>query len=97
PASTPAESPRRARSASEGSASQRATDAAAGPRRARSASEGSASQRAEGADAEQTRPDTATPRSSDAPWHHARPAFDEREEKDTEQTPNPEDPAGGRQ
>ncbi|MFD7405592.1 NADH-quinone oxidoreductase subunit C [Streptomyces sp. NPDC059866] len=97
PASTPAESPRRARSASEGSASQRAEGAAAGPRRARSAGEGSASQRAEGTDAEQTRPDTAAPRSSDAPWHHARPTFDEREEKDTEQTPDPEDPAGGRQ
>ncbi|MEH6376690.1 hypothetical protein V7793_20515, partial [Streptomyces sp. KLMMK] len=47
----------------------------AAPRRARSASDGSASQ------AEAGRPaDTAekpSPRSSDAPWHHARPAFEE--------------------
>ncbi|MFJ4471996.1 NADH-quinone oxidoreductase subunit C [Streptomyces sp. NPDC089424] len=63
-------------------AAQPGTDAPAAPagprpRRARSASEGSASQRAaEEPTAEQpTRP--ATSRSSDAPWHHARPAFDE--------------------
>ncbi|MFF4210731.1 NADH-quinone oxidoreductase subunit C, partial [Streptomyces sp. NPDC001796] len=83
--------PRRARSASEGSASQRAEGGAepatpsAGPRRARSASEGSASQRAEApaagapvAEGTPRRPDVA-PRSSDAPWHHARPAFDKPE------------------
>ncbi|MFH9399970.1 NADH-quinone oxidoreductase subunit C [Streptomyces sp. NPDC017638] len=45
----------------------------AAPRRARSASEGSASQRAR------------APRSSDAPWHHARPAFEE-----PEPTPEPQ-------
>ncbi|MFV0134277.1 NADH-quinone oxidoreductase subunit C [Streptomyces sp. HMX87] len=61
--------PRRARSASEGSASQRP----AGPRRARSASEGSASQR----EPSPAQTPAAAPRSSDAPWHHARPAFDE--------------------
>ncbi|GGT27705.1 NADH-quinone oxidoreductase subunit C [Streptomyces chromofuscus] len=86
--------PRRARSASEGSASQRAEDTAAagqagpsattppaGPRRARSASEGSASQRAQEPAAEKpTRP--TAPRSPDAPWHHARPAFDEPGAKD---------------
>ncbi|MGX1132443.1 NADH:ubiquinone oxidoreductase subunit C [Streptomyces glaucescens] len=78
--------PRRARSATEGSASQRATPP--GTRRARSAGEGSASQRAEAPAAEApapeapaaetpvARPGTA-PRSPDAPWHHARPAFDE--------------------
>ncbi|MFF9027442.1 NADH-quinone oxidoreductase subunit C [Streptomyces iakyrus] len=50
----------------------------AGPRRARSVSEGSASQRA-GSDRGDSRPGRAstTPHSSDAPWHHARPAFDE--------------------
>ncbi|MGW3632799.1 NADH-quinone oxidoreductase subunit C [Streptomyces sp. NPDC005122] len=69
--------------------------APAGPRRARSAGQGSASQRAEGtgetpvaapvsadgptAPATPSRP--TAPRDSDAPWHHARPAFDE---------PNPE-------
>lgn len=68
--------PRRTQSASEGSASQRA---GTGPRRARSASEGSASQRAAAADRSPVPP--ATPRSPDAPWHHARPAFDESEPK----------------
>ncbi|MFJ4838295.1 NADH-quinone oxidoreductase subunit C [Streptomyces sp. NPDC088746] len=65
---------RRARSASEGSAAQRpdaaeTPQAAAPPRRTRSASQGSASQ-----------PPPATPESGtakDAPWHDARPAFDE--------------------
>ncbi|MFF9311106.1 NADH-quinone oxidoreductase subunit C [Streptomyces sp. NPDC014748] len=67
-----------------------------GPRRARSASGGSASQRS-GATPEppqeaaqrslrESRP-AAPPRSADAPWHHARPAFDEPE-------PSPE-PASG--
>ncbi|MFF1273661.1 NADH-quinone oxidoreductase subunit C [Streptomyces marokkonensis] len=83
---------RRARSASEGSASQRSdTPAAGGPRRARTASEGSASRRAaaDGAAAagEEAAPTEggpdhrppAAPRSPDAPWHHARPAFTEPE------------------
>ncbi|MED7821943.1 NADH-quinone oxidoreductase subunit C, partial [Streptomyces chiangmaiensis] len=91
--------PRRVRSASEGSASQRAAEAgagqaaapagpAAGPRRTRSASGGSASQRAAASEAQGQGPVTeppAAPRSSDAPWHHARPAFDE-----SEPTPSPE-------
>ncbi|MER6124390.1 NADH-quinone oxidoreductase subunit C [Streptomyces sp. NPDC001795] len=82
--------PRRARSASEGSVSQRGaeggagaaaeTAAPAGPRRARSASEGSASQRAGASATEDTAPKpSVAPRTSDAPWHHARPAFDEPE------------------
>ncbi|MGV9243374.1 NADH-quinone oxidoreductase subunit C [Streptomyces sp. NPDC003710] len=87
---TPA-GPRRARSTSEGSASQRAEAdtgataapaAPAGPRRARSASEGSASQRA----AEHA----AAPRSADAPWHHARPAFDEQEPTAPEPSAKPQ-------
>ncbi|MEW2421032.1 NADH-quinone oxidoreductase subunit C [Streptomyces nigra] len=101
---------RRARSASEGSASQRTP---ATPRRSRSASEGSASQRpapeaptptAPAPEGEGEAPAPATPddgpapgtpapdaaapgtgapaaprapRSPDAPWHHARPAFEE--------------------
>lgn len=107
----PASTPRRARSASEGSASQRPGPAApegpadasggegqeaTGPRtptarRGRSASEGSASQRTDSTagrsdeagpsgTAGETRPapkPAAAPRSPDAPWHHARPAFDE--------------------
>ncbi|MFF2650880.1 NADH-quinone oxidoreductase subunit C [Streptomyces sp. NPDC058045] len=49
--------------------------AAARPRRSRSASGGSASQRSEGAPAPE--PGAPKPESGDAPWHHARPAFDE--------------------
>ncbi|WP_416973403.1 NADH-quinone oxidoreductase subunit C [Streptomyces sp. 4F14] len=47
----------------------------AGPRRNRSASQGSASQRTR--PPEPTPRRTTAPRSSDAPWHHARPAFDD--------------------
>ncbi|MEV5136432.1 NADH-quinone oxidoreductase subunit C, partial [Streptomyces syringium] len=87
PAAAPERPARRSRSVSEGSASQAApsaeaagTDAPARPaRRSRSASEGSASQAAPPAEAgtpasERPRP---APRSADAPWHHARPAFEE--------------------
>ncbi|MFF7368316.1 NADH-quinone oxidoreductase subunit C [Streptomyces tricolor] len=56
--------------------------APARPRRARSASEGSASRRTPAATDR-----SPAPRSSDAPWHHARPAFDEPE---PEHTPEPE-------
>ncbi|GAA0905917.1 NADH-quinone oxidoreductase subunit C [Streptomyces thermoalcalitolerans] len=54
---------------------------AARPRRMRSASEGSASQRAAGAQdtGRRTPAAPAAPRGSDAPWHRARPAFDEPE------------------
>ncbi|MFI0506327.1 NADH-quinone oxidoreductase subunit C [Streptomyces albogriseolus] len=115
-ASQQADAPaRRSRGASEGSASQReGAQGAGGPRRARSASEGSASRRAgqdqaPGADdtaaapAEEPRDrkPPAAPRSPDAPWHHARPAFEEpepeaapRPEPDPERRPEPEpDPA----
>ncbi|PJM94135.1 NADH-quinone oxidoreductase subunit C [Streptomyces sp. CB01373] len=70
------------RPASGGPAPQRA--GAAGVRRARSASEGSASRRGQEA---APKPSTE-PRGSDAPWHHARPAFDEPEPKPG---PAPED------
>ncbi|MFF1679117.1 NADH-quinone oxidoreductase subunit C [Streptomyces sp. NPDC058256] len=60
--------------------------APAGPRRARSASQGSATQRSE--DTEPTAP--TAPRGSDAPWHHARPAFDEAEREQPEVSPEPE-------
>ncbi|MFJ8053089.1 NADH-quinone oxidoreductase subunit C [Streptomyces luteogriseus] len=85
--------PRRARSAAEGSVSQSTpgeptAPASAGPRRNRSASQGSASQQPGGPASPEpgsaspaTGPASATPGSasptSDAPWHHARPAFDE--------------------
>ncbi|MEV8537315.1 NADH-quinone oxidoreductase subunit C [Streptomyces sp. NPDC051572] len=102
PAVPPA-GPRRARSASEGSASQQGTGAAP-PRRSRSASDGSASQQAPApapavepavepesapaADPSQgpastregsTAPPPTAPRSTDAPWHNARPAFEQPE------------------
>ncbi|MFE3773593.1 NADH-quinone oxidoreductase subunit C [Streptomyces sp. NPDC059122] len=81
PAGTPAERParaarpdrpaRRTRSASEGSASQQP---AATEDTAPKATEDAAP---EAAAPEATAPkDTAPPRSADAPWHHARPAFD---------------------
>ncbi|MEV4861918.1 NADH-quinone oxidoreductase subunit C, partial [Streptomyces ossamyceticus] len=84
--------PRRSRSAAQGSASQAAAEstsepeappaAPATPRRARTASGGSASRRAPVADAPgepsaASRPGRPTARSADAPWHHARPAFEE--------------------
>ncbi|MFG2849193.1 NADH-quinone oxidoreductase subunit C [Streptomyces mirabilis] len=60
----------------------------AGPRRTRSASQGSATQRTQ---ATEQPPAAAAPRSSDAPWHHARPAFDEpQQEQEQEQEPKPE-------
>ncbi|MFC8140297.1 NADH-quinone oxidoreductase subunit C [Streptomyces paradoxus] len=72
----------------------------AGPRRARSASEGSASRRT-GSDRGDSRPGRAstTPHSSDAPWHHARPAFDEpapEPSPEAAQLPDPE-PSNGSQ
>ncbi|MGA5328349.1 NADH-quinone oxidoreductase subunit C [Streptomyces griseoincarnatus] len=90
---------RRSRSASEGSASQRESAPGTGvPRRARSASEGSASRRA-GQDQAPAADDTAAgateerhdrkppvaPRSPDAPWHHARPAFEGPDDPEREQ------------
>ncbi|MEV5241238.1 NADH-quinone oxidoreductase subunit C, partial [Streptomyces cinnamoneus] len=89
--------PRRTRSAADGSASQ-AEGAAPAPRRTRSAADGSASQAGTGnagagtgdQPAAPTRP---APRSSDAPWHHARPAFDEPQTKPTPDAPEqPEAP-----
>ncbi|MFC5721901.1 NADH-quinone oxidoreductase subunit C [Streptomyces gamaensis] len=77
------ERPRRTRTAAAGSASQQTEGAApaegappARPRRTRSASQGSASQQEQPAAQPQPRPRPA-PRSADAPWHHARPAFDD--------------------
>ncbi|MFJ4559031.1 NADH-quinone oxidoreductase subunit C [Streptomyces massasporeus] len=95
--------PRRTRSVSEGSASQSmpgesTPPASAGPRRNRSASQGSASQQPGGPASPEpgstppaTGPEAVTPGptspTSDAPWHHARPAFDE------ESSSRPEGPA----
>ncbi|MDT6985009.1 NADH-quinone oxidoreductase subunit C [Streptomyces lusitanus] len=100
---------RRSRSAGEGSASQReGAPGTGGPRRARSASEGSASQRAPQEQAQapgvddtaagateepRDRKPPVAPRSPDAPWHHAQPAFEEPEPKpqpEPEAAPRPE-------
>ncbi|MER6470390.1 NADH-quinone oxidoreductase subunit C [Streptomyces collinus] len=93
PAPTPA-GPRRARSASGGSASQRAaTEEPAGTEPAGSEPAGS-----EPAGTEPSGPGdgpgrparrSTAPRSSDAPWHHARPAFDEEREPERAQSPEP--------
>lgn len=115
---------RRARSVSEGSATQRTEGAEAvsagtppasasgaetppvAPRRSRSAGEGSASQGeasaaapADEAGGEQepggerpTRPPRA--RSTDAPWHHARPAFDDADQKPPTGPSTEESPTG---
>ncbi|MEV3928751.1 NADH-quinone oxidoreductase subunit C [Streptomyces sp. NPDC049944] len=101
---------RRARSASEGSAAQRPdaaetpqteTPQAARPRRSRSVSQGSASQAGGPAPtppAATTDPGAAreagTAGSADAPWHDARPAFDEAPKQPTgEQRSVPPEPA----
>ncbi|MEV6670105.1 NADH-quinone oxidoreductase subunit C [Streptomyces sp. NPDC051162] len=77
---------RRSRSVSEGSASQQAAESAPAvdrpARRSRSAADGSASQGAA------PRAQSTAPQSSDAPWHHARPAFE-----DDKTPPAPAEPA----
>ncbi|MEU4983467.1 NADH-quinone oxidoreductase subunit C [Streptomyces sp. NPDC021969] len=71
--------PRRSRSASQGSASQREASAAAEPDDAGSGSAPRGGDGTTSSPAEEPAPKPApsTPRSTDAPWHHARPAFDE--------------------
>ncbi|MGW1840897.1 NADH-quinone oxidoreductase subunit C [Streptomyces sp. NPDC001966] len=123
---------RRTRSASEGSAAQRAaatpdaepttgtgtepTPRATTPRRTRSASQGSASQQPKTSEPKPepktsepkpepgTEPGTATGQepgaarpspgaaTGDAPWHHARPAFDAGTDAETDTTPAPDAP-----
>ncbi|MGQ4448431.1 NADH-quinone oxidoreductase subunit C [Streptomyces griseus] len=106
PGTPAAARPRRSRSASEGSASQRpepdgpGTTPARPARRSRSASDGSASQRPE--PSESPAPPPAGPegppsrpprvRSTDAPWHDAQPAFDEPEGPETDSPDEPSQP-----
>ncbi|MFE0099558.1 NADH-quinone oxidoreductase subunit C [Streptomyces sp. NPDC059009] len=90
---------RRTRTAGEGSASQAAapttgapeTTEAKPPRRARSASQGSASQRATTPEPPTApQPSAAGSSSPDAPWHHAKPAFDDpRPKPEPEAKPEP--------
>ncbi|MGA5418174.1 NADH-quinone oxidoreductase subunit C [Streptomyces pseudogriseolus] len=80
--------PRRARSASEGSASQRA------PQERGQAQAPGADDTAAGAGEEpRDRKPPVAPRSPDAPWHHAQPAF---EEPEPEPEPQPEPEAAPR-
>ncbi|MFD7058036.1 NADH-quinone oxidoreductase subunit C [Streptomyces sp. NPDC059906] len=71
--------PRRSRSASQGSASQREASAAGEPDDTGSGSAPRGGDGTTSSPAEEPAPTPApsTPRSPDAPWHHARPAFDE--------------------
>ncbi|MFE3494703.1 NADH-quinone oxidoreductase subunit C [Streptomyces sp. NPDC059175] len=85
---------RRSRSVSEGSASQRpgptegAPPGTARPRRSRSAADGSASQSPDTV----AKPASTPPRThgTDAPWHHARPAFDDAEPSEGSRTTRPD-------
>ncbi|MEU6521954.1 NADH-quinone oxidoreductase subunit C [Streptomyces sp. NPDC046924] len=76
PPARPARPPRRTRSASEGSASQRAEATPPEP---------TGTEASDGSGASDSEP-AAAPRSPDAPWHHARPAFG-RSERDPEPRP----------
>ncbi|MGA5727918.1 NADH-quinone oxidoreductase subunit C [Streptomyces seoulensis] len=107
PAGTPAEAsrgPRRSRSASQGSASQRTgTPEPAEP----SEPSGPSGSTEPAHPAEPKKPAEPAPRrSADAPWHHAKPAFEEADEtpkapapeQETTDTPDtPRDPEGGAQ
>ncbi|MET7515099.1 NADH-quinone oxidoreductase subunit C, partial [Streptomyces sp. NPDC005480] len=98
---------RRTRTAGEGSASQAGTDAAAAApqRRSRSASQGSASQTPAAPAAPEPTP-AETPEipetpakpepkgTGDAPWHHARPAFDTPEAEPRREPEAGPEPAG---
>ncbi|GHF30073.1 NADH-quinone oxidoreductase subunit C [Streptomyces griseoluteus] len=114
PAETPTEAPRgprRSRSASQGSASQRTgTPEPAEPSVPAGPTESSEPSGPSGPaePAQPTEPkkpaEPARRRSADAPWHHARPAFEEADERpktppapEQEPTDTPDDPAGGAQ
>lgn len=83
---------------------QQPETAARPPRRSRSASQGSASQRAATPETESSTPESPTPESptpepptpkaapevkSDAPWHHARPAFEPTEHTEPSKSTKP--------
>ncbi|MFF3361181.1 NADH-quinone oxidoreductase subunit C [Streptomyces misionensis] len=80
--------------AAEASVAHEPGPAPARPRRDRSASQGSASQRAtEPTPRTPGQADRPAPRSSDAPWHHARPAFDDQEPRERTDATDPTAPA----
>ncbi|WP_406309766.1 NADH-quinone oxidoreductase subunit C [Streptomyces sp. NBC_00623] len=83
----PTPTPRRTRSASQGSASQQGETAAPEPAATEPTSAPAESAPAESASAESASAESApAPRSTDAPWHNARPAFDETAEEGSSQT-----------
>ncbi|MFF7966349.1 NADH-quinone oxidoreductase subunit C [Streptomyces sp. NPDC007903] len=111
-AEAPAEAPRgprRARSASQGSASQRAeAPEPAEPSEPSEPTESTGpaepSEPTEPTEPAEPAERKAAPRSADAPWHHARPAFEEADEPpktppatEPEPTDTPDDHAGGAQ
>ncbi|SFY53302.1 NADH-quinone oxidoreductase subunit C [Streptomyces sp. F-1] len=80
--------------AAEASVAHEPGPAPARPRRNRTASQGSASQRATEPTPGQTGPARRpAPRGSDAPWHHARPAFDDQEQREQTDATAPTAPA----
>ncbi|MDW4909465.1 NADH-quinone oxidoreductase subunit C, partial [Streptomyces sp. ADMS] len=93
---TPPAAPRRARSASQGSASQRPRTPAAEPTQpAGTEAEAATDETAPEPPSPPTAPRASpSPVSPDAPWHHARPAFDEPAPKAPEPTepPAPDNP-----
>ncbi|MFI8350805.1 NADH-quinone oxidoreductase subunit C [Streptomyces sp. NPDC085596] len=109
PAETPAEAPRgprRSRSASQGSASQRTETPEAAESSAPTEPSGPSepSEPIEPSELAQPAERKAAPRSADAPWHHARPAFEEPDESPKtppapgqEPTETPDEPTGGAQ
>lgn len=98
-----APAPRRSRSASQGSASRRpepapgtapdTTDGAGSSDPAPASSSSSSSAPAPAPARESGTPARPAPRSADAPWHHARPAFDP--DAESEPAPGPEADAPG--
>ncbi|MGW1716481.1 NADH-quinone oxidoreductase subunit C [Streptomyces sp. NPDC002156] len=94
PASPAGQTPAGSPPATEGTPTEAAPPAT--PRRSRSASQGSASQRPQTPPTEAAAPEpppTEAPKpppTADAPWHHARPAFDEPTPKASEPTDTPE-------
>ncbi|MEU8953885.1 NADH-quinone oxidoreductase subunit C [Streptomyces sp. NPDC048518] len=94
----PARPPRRSRSVSQGSASQRAasTESPESPASPEAGTGPVAEPKTPVAPepkvpaAPEAEPKPAAPRGSDAPWHHARPAFDEKAPETTEKPAKPQ-------
>ncbi|MER8031792.1 NADH-quinone oxidoreductase subunit C [Streptomyces bauhiniae] len=99
----PAEAPQGSRSASQGSASQRTEKPESAEPSVPTDEPSVPTEPAQPAEPKKPA-EPAQRRSADAPWHHARPAFEEADETpkappapEQEPTDNPDDPAGGAQ